>query len=107
MHCGSVIFTPPSHGPKPKQQAPKIPTLREFTKQFFAYVEVQKKSGTARFYRVCSNRVLRFSALADALVTEIRARPGGASMPTGGKSTSPEDSVPGANGELRANSGGC
>jgi integrase len=86
--------------PKPKQQAPKIPTLREFTRQFLAYVEVQRKSGTARFYRVCSNRVLRFSALADALLTEITGEVV-SKYSHWRKSTSPEDSVLTVNGELR------
>ena len=65
------LVHPAEPWPKPKPQAPQVPTLREFTKHFFAYVTVQKKSGTARFYEVCTNHVLRFSALADALLSEI------------------------------------
>jgi integrase len=91
---------PAEQWPKPKQQAPKIPTLREFTKQFLAYVEVQKKPGTARFYRVCSNRVLLFSALADALLTDITGE-AVSKYAHWRKSTSPEDSVLTVNGELR------
>jgi integrase len=94
------LIHPAEPWPKPKQQAPKIPTLREFTKQFLAYVEVQKKSGTARFYRVCSNRVLLFSALADALLTEVTGE-AVSKYAHWRKSTSPEDSVLTVNGELR------
>jgi integrase len=86
--------------PKPKPQAPQIPTLREFTKQFLAYVKVQKKSGTARFYEVCSNRVLRFSALADALLSDITGETV-RKYAHWRKSTSPVDSVLTVNGELR------
>jgi len=37
--------------PKQEPKAPEIPSLREFSKQFLAFVEVQKKPGTARFYQ--------------------------------------------------------
>jgi len=65
------LVHPAEPWPKLKPQVPQIPTLREFTKQFLAYVAVQKKSGTARFYGICANRVLRFAALANALLSEI------------------------------------
>jgi len=54
------MIHPADPWPAPEKQAPQVPTLREFTNQFLAYVEVQKKAGTKRFYEICSNRVLRF-----------------------------------------------
>jgi integrase len=86
--------------PKPKLKAPQTPTLREFTKQFLAYVVVQKKSGTARFYEGCANRVLRFSALADALLSEITGE-AVSKYAHWRRSTSPDNSVLTVNGELR------
>jgi integrase len=94
------LVHPAEPWPQPKQQVPKMPTLREFTEQFLAYVEVQKKSGTARFYRVCSNRVLRFPALADALLSEITGE-AVSKYAHWRRSTSPDDSVLTVNGELR------
>ena len=86
--------------PKPKPQAPEIPTLREFTKQFLAYVEVQKKAGTKRFYEICSNRVLTFAPLADAVLTDITGEVIG-KYAQWRRSTASEDSVLSVNGELR------
>jgi integrase len=94
------LVHPAEPWPKAKPQTPQIPTLREFTKQFLAYVAVQKKSGTARFYRVCTNRVLRFSTLADALLSEITSETV-SKYAHWRRSTSPEDSVLTVNGELR------
>ena len=94
------LVHPAEPWPRPKRQAPTIPTLREFTKQFLAYVDVQKKTGTARFYRVCSNRVMLFSGLADALLTEITGE-AVSKYAQWRKSTRPEDSVLTINGELR------
>ena len=86
--------------PKPTPQTPQVPTLREFAKQFLSYVSVQKKSGTARFYEVCANRVLRFSPLADALLSEITGE-AVSKYAYWRRSTSPGDSVLTVNGELR------
>lgn len=94
------LVHPAEPWPKTKPQAPQVPTLREFTKQFLAYVTVQKKSGTARFYKVCANRVLRFSALADALLSEITGE-AVSKYAHWRRSTTPEDSVLTVNGELR------
>jgi integrase len=94
------LVHPAEPWPKPKPQTPQIPTLREFTKQFLAYVAVQKKSGTARFYKVSANRVLRFSALADALLSDITGE-AVSKYAHWRRSTSPEDSVLTVNGELR------
>jgi integrase len=86
--------------PKAKAKAPQILTLREFTKQFLAFVAIQKKSGTARFYKVCSNRVLRFPVLADVLLSEITGE-SVSKYAHWRRSTSPQDSVLTVNGELR------
>jgi hypothetical protein len=94
------LVHPAEPWPKPKPQTPQVPTLREFPKQFLAYVAVQKKSGTARFYEVCANRVLRFSALADALLSEITGE-AVSKYAHWRRSTSPDDSVLTVNGELR------
>ena len=94
------LVHPDEPWPNPKPQSPQVPTLREFTKQFFAYVTVQKKSGTARFYKVCGNRVLRFSPLADALLTDITGEVV-SKYAHWRRSTSPEDSVVTVNGEMR------
>lgn len=94
------LVHPAEPWPKTKPKAPQIPTLREFTKQFLAYVTVQKKSGTARFYKVCGNRVLRFSPLADALLSEITGEVV-SKYAHWRRSASPDDSVLTVNGELR------
>jgi integrase len=94
------IIHPAEPWPKPRLQTPQVPTLSEFTKQFLAYVTVQKKPGTARFYGVCANRLLRFSALADALLSEITGE-GVSKYAHWRRSISPGDSVLTVNGELR------
>jgi integrase len=94
------LVNPADPWPKTHPKAPQIPTLREFTKQFFDYVTIQKKSGTARFYEVCGNRVLRFPALADALISEITGE-AVSKYAQCRRSTSPDDSVLTVNGELR------
>lgn len=94
------LVHPADPWPKPKPQTPQVPTLREFTKQFLAFVAVQKKQGTARFYRVCANRLLCFSALADGLLPEITGE-AVSKYANWRRSTSPEDSVLTVNGELR------
>src|SRR5436309_1939976 len=86
--------------PKTEQQAPQVPTLREFTKQFLAHVQVQKKQGTATFYEVCINRVMRFSPLAEALLSEINGEQV-SKYAQWRRSTSPDESVLTVNGELR------
>lgn len=86
--------------PKPKSQTPQVPTLREFTKQFLAYVAVQKKQGTARFYEVCGNRLLRFSTLADSLISEITGE-AVSKYAQWRRCTNPTDSVLTVNAELR------
>jgi hypothetical protein len=86
--------------PKPTRQRPQVPTLREFTKQFLTFVAVQTKSGTARFYKVCANRLLCFSALANGLLPEITGE-AVSKYANWRRSTSPEDSILTVNGELR------
>jgi integrase len=65
------MIHPADPWPKQEQKAPAVPQLREFSKQFLAYVEVQKKPGTARFYGIGVNRILSFSPLADSLLNDI------------------------------------
>jgi hypothetical protein len=65
------MIHPADPWPKQEQKAPVIPTLREFSKQFLAYVNVQKKAGTARFYSTGVKRVLAFAPLAEALLNNI------------------------------------
>lgn len=65
------LIHPADPWPKQEPKAPEIPSLREFSKQFLAFVEVQKKAGTARFYQTGVNRLLSFSPLADALLSDI------------------------------------
>jgi integrase len=98
LRLGLVHPTEP--WPKPKTQTPQVPTLRAFTKQFLAYVTVQRKPGTARFYKVCANKVLCFSMLADSLLSEITGEVV-SKYAHWRKSTSPENSVLTINGELR------
>jgi Phage integrase SAM-like domain len=94
------LVHPAEPWPKAKPQTPQVPTLRVFTKDFLAYVAVQKKPGTARFYKICANRVLRFSALADALLPEITGE-AVSKYAHWRRITSPEDSVLTVNGEMR------
>ena len=94
------LVHPADPWPKPKPQTPQVPSLREFTKQFLVFVAVQKKSGTARFYKVCANRLLCFSALADALLPEITGE-AVSKYANWRRNTSPNDSVLTVNGELR------
>ena len=94
------MIHPADPWPAPQEQAPQVPTLREFTKQFLAYVEVQKKAGTKRFYEICSNRVLRFGPLADAVLTDVTGELIG-KYAQWRRSTSADDSILTVNGELR------
>jgi integrase len=94
------LVHPADPWPKPERQRPQVPTLRDFTKQFLNYVVVQKKSGTARFYKVCVNRLLCFSPLVDALLPEITGE-AVSKYAYWRKSTSPKGSVLTINGELR------
>ena len=94
------MIHPADPWPTPEKQAPQVPTLREFTKQFLAYVEVQKKAGTKRFYEICSNRVLRFGPLADAVLTDVTGELIG-KYAQWRRSTSADDSILTVNGELR------
>jgi integrase len=98
LRLGSIH--PADPWPAPKLQAPQVPTLREFTKQFLAYIEVQKKAGTKRFYQICSNRVLKFSPLADAVLTDVTGELI-AKYAQWRRSTSESESVLTVNGELR------
>lgn len=91
---------PADHWPAPKMQVPQVPTLREFTKQFLNFVEVQKKPGTKRFYTICSNRVLRFPPIADAKLTDITGELI-SHYAQWRRSTSAQESVLTVNGELR------
>ncbi|HWZ45954.1 MAG TPA: tyrosine-type recombinase/integrase [Candidatus Saccharimonadales bacterium] len=94
------LIHPADPWPKTEQQAPAVPTLREFIKQFVGYVQIQKKQGTATFYEVCSNRVLRFAPLADALLTEVTGEQV-SKYAQWRRSMSPGESVLTVNGELR------
>lgn len=86
--------------PAPKPQAPQVPTVREFTKQFLSFVEVQKKAGTKRFYGICANRVLKFAPLADAVLTDVTSELI-SKYAHWRRSTSAEESILTVNGELR------
>lgn len=86
--------------PAPKPQAPQVPTVREFTKQFLSFVEVQKKAGTKRFYGICANRVLKFAPLADAMLTDVTGELI-SKYSHWRRSTSAEESILTVNGELR------
>src|SRR5581483_11831700 len=57
--------------PKAEPEGVKVPTLRVFGEQFVEYVRVHKKAGTVRFYRIAKDRMLKFSPLADALLSDI------------------------------------
>ena len=94
------MIHPSDPWPQVAPKAPEVPTLREFTKQFLAYVTVQKKPGTARFYEACSNRVLKFSVLADAQLTEITGELV-SKYSRWRRSTSPDESLLTLNGEIR------
>jgi integrase len=94
------MIHPADPWPTPKPQAPQVPTLREFTKQFLAFVEVQKKAGTKRFYQICVNRVLRFAPLADAMLSDVTGELI-SKYSQWRRSTSAEGSLLTVNGELR------
>ena len=94
------LVHPSEAWPKPKLKAPQIPTLRGFADQFKKYVEVQKKAGTARFYRIARNRLLQFSPLADAVVSEITSELV-SKYSHWRKAISPKGSVLTVNGDLR------
>jgi integrase len=86
--------------PSLKPQAPQVPTIREFTKQFLAYVEVQTKPGTKRFYEICVNRVMKFAPIADAVLTEVTSELI-SKYAHWRRSTSAEESILTVNGEIR------
>ena len=86
--------------PAPKPRTPQVPTLREFSRQMLSFVKVQKKSGTYRFYNVCTNRLLRFPNLADVLLSEITSELV-SKYAEWRRNTSPNESVVTLNGELR------
>jgi integrase len=86
--------------PAPKLKAPQVPTIREFSKQFLDYVKVHKKAGTHVFYEVCTNRVLRFAPLADAVLTDVTGELI-SKYARWRRSTKAEESVLTVNGELR------
>jgi integrase len=65
------LIHPADRWPAPKQQAPQIPTLREFSKQFQDFVNIQKKHSTARFYKVSVTRLLCFAPISDAKLSDI------------------------------------
>ncbi len=94
------LVHPAEAWPKAATKELPIPTLREFLKQFLAYVTVQTKAGTARFYKVCANRVLRFPALADLPLSEITGEVV-SRYSQWRRNTCPTDSVLTVNGELR------
>jgi integrase len=86
--------------PAPKPQVQKALAVREFTKQFLAFVEVQKKAGTKRFYGLCTNRILRFAPLADAILNDVTGELI-SRYTQWRRSTKPEESVLTVNGDLR------
>jgi integrase len=94
------MIHPADPWPAPKQQAPQVPTLRAFSKQMLSFVKVQKKAGTHRFYEICTNRFLRFSSLADAVLSDITGELV-SKYAQWRRSTSPDESVLTVNGELR------
>jgi integrase len=59
--------------PAPKEQTPRVLTLRGFAPRFLENVEIHRKAGTNRFYTICTNRILRFSPIADAPITTINS----------------------------------
>jgi integrase len=91
---------PADSWPAPKPQAPQVPTVREFTKQFLSYVEVQRKAGTKRFYGICVNRILKFLPLADAVLTNVTGELI-SKYSQWRRSTSAKESVLTVNGEMR------
>ncbi len=57
--------------PWPKPPAPEAPVFREFSKRFLEYAELHTKPGTHRFYEECLDRVLLFTPLADARLSDV------------------------------------
>lgn len=98
LRLGHIHPTDP--WPKVAPQAPKIPTLREFAAQFLSFAAVNTKPGTAKFYEVALSRVLKFSLLAEAPVTEITSELV-SKYTRWRRDTSPNESVSTVNGELR------
>lgn len=57
--------------PQTRPKAPVVQTTREFAKQFLSYAQAHTKAGTLRFYKGCLDRILRFSPLADVVMTAV------------------------------------
>jgi integrase len=91
----------PSDGwPSPTPLTPQVPTVREFAKQFLAFVGVHNSVGTKRFYEVCANRVLRFLPLADVVLTDVTGELI-SKYAQWRRSVRPKESVVTVNGDLR------
>jgi integrase len=86
--------------PAPKPHAAQVPILREFVKQFLAFVETNKKAGTKRFYETCCSRILQFSPLADAILSDVTGETI-SKYAQWRRNTRPEESVLTINGDLR------
>jgi integrase len=91
---------PADQWPAPKPQIPQAPTVRQFTKQFLEFVEVQKKAGTRRFYQICLNRVMKFAPLADVVLTKVTSELV-SKYAQWRRSTSTKGSILTLNGDLR------
>ncbi len=57
--------------PWPKPPTPEAPRLRGFAERFLEHAALHTKPGTARFYRECLDRILKFSPLADAVMSGV------------------------------------
>jgi integrase len=94
------LIHPADPWPEPEPKSPEVPTFREFSKQFLAFVEVQKKTGTARFYGIGANRLLAFAPIANAKLTEITSELV-SKYAQWCRSTKAEESLLTVNGDLR------
>lgn len=84
----------------PKVNAPASPTLREFSKRFLEHSEAHTSRGTQRFYRSCTENLLRYSPLADMILSDLT----GESLTrrvAWRKANVPKPSIARINGEIR------
>jgi integrase len=88
---------PNDHWPKPKISAP--PVFRAFAKEFLQYAKTHTKQGTHTFYSVCLDRLLTFTAIADAPMNAITGET--ASRYARHRQEVSENSVVTVNGDLR------
>lgn len=91
---------PSDRWPSPTPLKPQVPTMREFVKQFLAFVAVHNSVGTKRFYEICANRVLRFLPLADVVLTDVTGELI-SKYAQWRRSVRPKESVVTVNGDLR------